>query len=69
MKVRAKEASRAQGLRVNDMAAGNGNKQLALIMSTGSCRCALALSHVVETLRPLPIQPLGDMPAFVPGPR
>jgi purine-binding chemotaxis protein CheW len=29
--------------------------------------CAVPLEHVVETLRPLPIEPLGDQPAFVLG--
>ena len=30
-------------------------------------RCGIPLSHVIETLRPLPIQPMADTPAFVLG--
>lgn len=29
--------------------------------------CALPLAHVVETLRPLPVEPLAGAPAFVQG--
>ncbi len=30
-------------------------------------RCGIPLSHVVETLRPLPVEPLAETPAFVLG--
>lgn len=39
----------------------------ALIVRSGSHRCALPLEHVVETMRPLPIQSLVNMPPFVCG--
>ncbi|HVW24990.1 MAG TPA: chemotaxis protein CheW [Polyangiaceae bacterium] len=29
--------------------------------------CALPLGHVIETMRPLPLRPLGGMPSFVKG--
>jgi purine-binding chemotaxis protein CheW len=38
-----------------------------LILRSGPHRCALPLSHVVETMRPLPVQPLSNMPSFVSG--
>jgi purine-binding chemotaxis protein CheW len=37
------------------------------MLQVGTLRCALPLSHAVETLRPLPVQALADCPAFVAG--
>lgn len=36
-------------------------------MQIGTLRCALPLSGVIETLRPLPLQPLATAPGFVMG--
>jgi purine-binding chemotaxis protein CheW len=33
----------------------------------GSQVCGLPLDHVLETMRPLPVEPLAGMPAFVTG--
>jgi purine-binding chemotaxis protein CheW len=38
-----------------------------LIMSVGALRCALPLSCVVETMRPLPLHPLAGTAPFVSG--
>jgi len=38
-----------------------------LLVRAGTLTCALPLSHVVETMRPLPIEPLANAPAFVRG--
>ncbi|MBI5684194.1 MAG: purine-binding chemotaxis protein CheW [Verrucomicrobia bacterium] len=38
-----------------------------LVLRTGALRCALPLCHVVETMRPLPAQPVANAPAFVSG--
>jgi purine-binding chemotaxis protein CheW len=40
---------------------------LALVCRVRSTLCALPLSSVIETLRPLPIEPLGGAPPFVCG--
>jgi purine-binding chemotaxis protein CheW len=39
----------------------------ALIVRVGALQCALPLSSVVETMRPLPLQPLANTPDFVSG--
>jgi purine-binding chemotaxis protein CheW len=39
----------------------------ALIVVAGASRCALPLEHVIETMRPLPIEPVADAPAHVLG--
>lgn len=39
----------------------------ALIARVGTITCAIPIEHVVETMRPLPIAPLGEVPAFVRG--
>jgi purine-binding chemotaxis protein CheW len=38
-----------------------------LICRVGACLCGLPLEHVVETMRPLPLDPLAGAPAFVSG--
>lgn len=38
-----------------------------LIVVAGGQRCALPLSSVVETMRPLPVRPLAEAPPFVAG--
>lgn len=38
-----------------------------MIIQSGSYRCALPLAHVIEVMRPLPVQPLANMPPFVRG--
>src|SRR5882757_3377917 len=44
----------------------SGMKRL-LICRAGSKMCGLPLEHVLETMRPLPVQPLAQMPDFVLG--
>jgi purine-binding chemotaxis protein CheW len=39
----------------------------ALIARVGAIACAIPIAHVVETMRPLPIEPLGDAPRFIRG--
>jgi purine-binding chemotaxis protein CheW len=38
-----------------------------LVVMVGALACALALHHVAETLRPLPIKPVAGTPSFVCG--
>jgi purine-binding chemotaxis protein CheW len=38
-----------------------------LIVQIGSKVAAIPVEHVVETMRPLPIEPLAELPAFVLG--
>ena len=46
---------------------GKGGRQALLICRVGSRLCGIPLEHVVETMRPLPVEPLGHAPAFVDG--
>ena len=39
----------------------------ALLVRAGTCVCALPVSHIVETMRPLAVAPLPGMPEFVRG--
>ncbi|HEX7478651.1 MAG TPA: chemotaxis protein CheW [Polyangiales bacterium] len=39
----------------------------ALIVTVGARACAIPLHHVAETMRPLPIEPVAEMPDFVRG--
>jgi purine-binding chemotaxis protein CheW len=39
----------------------------SLIVQVGTRVCALPLEDVIETMRPLPIEPLAGTPSFVPG--
>src|SRR5687767_10418413 len=39
----------------------------SLVFRAGSVLCALPLDDVVETMRPLPVRPLADMPGHVLG--
>jgi len=47
--------------------AGAVGRPLALIVRTGAYTCALPIANVVETMRPLPIEPVAGMPLFVLG--
>ena len=49
------------------VAPGPNLGHFALICRVRDRLCALPLSHVVETMRPLPIETLASMPAFVRG--
>jgi purine-binding chemotaxis protein CheW len=40
---------------------------LSLMCRVGSRLCALPLDHVVETMRPLPVEPLPGVPRFIRG--
>ncbi|MGB9467479.1 MAG: CheW domain-containing protein [Candidatus Acidiferrum sp.] len=39
----------------------------ALIVGLKSCVCALPLAQVIETMRPLPVEPISAVPSFVQG--
>lgn len=39
----------------------------ALVIQAGDCICAFHLADVIETMRPLPVSPLPDTPAFLRG--
>ena len=39
----------------------------ALIVTAGALTCAIPLQYVAETMRPLPIEPLAQMPGFIRG--
>jgi purine-binding chemotaxis protein CheW len=39
----------------------------ALIVGLKGCICALPLAHVIETMRPLPVEPISGVPSFVLG--
>ncbi len=41
--------------------------RFALVLSVGGRACALPLVHVIETMRPLPVESVPDMPPFVLG--
>lgn len=38
-----------------------------LIAGLRSCVCAVPLAHIIETMRPLPVEPISGMPSFVQG--
>lgn len=48
-------------------ATGSAPRAPALICRVRERLCALPLQHVVETMRPLPVETLASMPAFVRG--
>jgi purine-binding chemotaxis protein CheW len=39
----------------------------ALVVRVQTCVCAVSLMHVVEIMRPLPVEPIAGMPSFVRG--
>lgn len=39
----------------------------ALIVGLKSCVCAVPLTHVIETMRPLAVEPISGAPSFVQG--
>lgn len=39
----------------------------AIIVGLKSCVCAVPLTHVIETMRPLPVEPISGVPPFVQG--
>jgi purine-binding chemotaxis protein CheW len=45
---------------------GAGTK-MALIVGLDTCVCAVPLTHVIETMRPLPVEPISGVPSFVQG--
>ncbi|MBI4242046.1 MAG: chemotaxis protein CheW [Candidatus Rokubacteria bacterium] len=49
---------------MNDLAS---HEDRSLLCRAATILCALPLPRVVETMRPLPIRPLGGMPSFVCG--
>lgn len=55
-----------QGPSADATSARRGEQQL-LLCQAGGIVCALALEHVLETLRPLPIETVAGVPAFLLG--
>jgi purine-binding chemotaxis protein CheW len=49
---------------MSERVAGRGK---ALIVGLKSCVCAVPLTHVIETMRPLPVEPVSGVPSFVQG--
>lgn len=49
------------------MTGGNRPTNLTVLCRVGSCLCAIPVENAVETLRPLPLEPLAEMPSFVLG--
>jgi purine-binding chemotaxis protein CheW len=45
---------------------GDGAKRF-LIVRLRSCACAIPITHIIETMRPLPVEPLSGVPSFVRG--
>jgi len=39
----------------------------ALVVGLKSCLCAVPLTHVIETMRPLPVEHIAGVPSFVQG--
>ena len=52
---------------MEDVVNERGGGEKALIVGLESRICAVPLSHVIETMRPLPIEPLAGVPSFVRG--
>jgi purine-binding chemotaxis protein CheW len=46
---------------------GQGGKLTLLICRVGSRLCGLPLEHVLETMRPLPVEPLSNAASFIDG--
>ncbi len=46
---------------------GQGGRRALLICRVGTRLCGIPLEHVLETMRPLPVAPLPQLPAFVDG--
>ena len=46
---------------------GQGGQLSLLVCRVGSRLCGLPLAHVIETMRPLPVEPLAHLPSFVDG--
>jgi len=44
-----------------------GSAAQALVCRVATRLCALPIDHVIETMRPLPIAPLADVPPYVSG--
>jgi purine-binding chemotaxis protein CheW len=47
--------------------ARHSERSHGLIVAVGSRACAIPLAHVVETMRPLRLEPIAGMPSFVLG--
>jgi purine-binding chemotaxis protein CheW len=47
--------------------ARSGGRRQALIVAIGRRTCAIPLEHVVETMRPLPIEPVAGTARFIRG--
>ena len=49
------------------MAESAGGTSTCLVVRVQNCVCALPLTQVIETMRPLPIEPIAGVPSFVRG--
>jgi purine-binding chemotaxis protein CheW len=49
------------------MSEQNRSARLAVLCRIGTQFCAFPIEHVVETMRPLPVEPLAGMPPFMLG--
>jgi purine-binding chemotaxis protein CheW len=49
------------------MTSGGLERDRALIVTVGTRACAIPVEHVGETMRPLPIESIADMPEFIRG--
>jgi len=49
------------------MTAGGAERGRVLIVTSGTCACAIPVQDVVETMRPLPIESIAGMPGFIRG--
>jgi purine-binding chemotaxis protein CheW len=45
----------------------SGSRDSWLLCRAGTHLCALPLAHILEVMRPLPVEPLADAPAFLRG--
>jgi purine-binding chemotaxis protein CheW len=59
-------ATRTSSTTDNAAPASAGHGQV-LLVAIGSRSCSIPLGHVLETMRPLPIEPVAGVPAFVLG--
>jgi purine-binding chemotaxis protein CheW len=62
-----KQRGRGNELRKEPMSGHAVRTKKALIVGLKGCVCAVPLTHVIETMRPLPVEPISGVPSFVRG--
>lgn len=45
----------------------DGQRLAGLVLTAGARACAIPIDHVVETMRPMPVEPMAGAPPFVLG--